>query len=499
MQRRFVSIWFRYLKTDWFVRRQPGLANIPFVLACPRHGRMLITAANALAEKEGAYTGMALADARALVPGLQVFDDQEAYSATLLSNLAVWFTRYTPVAAVNLPDGILLDATGCAHLWGGEKEYLTAIYKRLSALGYQVKMAMADTVGAAWAVARFGRELVVETGQQAAALQPLPPVALRLEISLVEKLEKLGLFQVRDFICMPSTALRRRFGSGILQRIHQALGLEEEWLIPVQAPEPYCERLPCIEPIVTAAGISIALQQLLQMICERLKKEGSGVRMAVLQAYRVDGKVEAIGIGTNSATCNVAHLYKLFQLKIENIQPASGIELFVLEVKKTGMLLTAQEKLWHTGTGLQQVDLTELIDRIEGKMGAGIVHRYLSQDHYWPEHSFKQAISMDEAVASPWKRGRPRPLQILFKPQLVEVTAPVPDYPPMLFRYQGKLHKIIKADGPERIEQEWWLQQGHHRDYYIVEDEAGKRYWLFRSGHYGQPAGSRWFIHGFFS
>jgi protein ImuB len=147
---------------------------------------------------------------------------------------------------------------------------------------------------------------------------------------------------------------------------------------------------------------------------------------------------------------------------------------------------------------LDDIGLSELIDRFAGKFGANQIQRYLPDEHYWPERSVKPALSLDEKINTIWKVDRPRPLQLLQKPERIEVTAPIPDYPPMLFRYKGKLHKIIKADGPERIEQEWWLQQGQHRDYYYVEDEEGKRYWLFRSGHYADKS-YQWFIHGFFA
>jgi protein ImuB len=193
------------------------------------------------------------------------------------------------------------------------------------------------------------------------------------------------------------------------------------------------------------------------------------------------------------------HLFKLFELKIESIEPALGIELFTLEAPKVEDMDILQEKLWKDKGGLADVELAELLDRIEGKMGAGHIKRYLPSDHYWPEASFKIASNITETKQSAWKVDRPRPLQILSRPEPIEVTAPIPDYPPMLFRYKGELHKIAKADGPERIEQEWWLQEGRHRDYYCVEDEDGRRYWLFRLGHYDVGKTYQWFIHGFFA
>ena len=182
MPKRFVTIWFRNLRTDWFIRRQPVLSETPFILASPDHGRMIVTAANALARTQGIDTGMVVADARAIIPSLEVLDDKPGLSLKLLKGLAEWCIRYTPAVAIDPPDGLILDVTGCTHLWGSEKEYLTGILKRFKHFGYEARAAMADTIGTASAVARYGKDsLIVESGQQTAALLSLPPVALRLK------------------------------------------------------------------------------------------------------------------------------------------------------------------------------------------------------------------------------------------------------------------------------------------------------------------------------
>lgn len=500
MQKRFISIWFCHLRTDWFLRRQPCLKDIPFVLSSAQHGRMVVTAANALAQTQGISIGMSVADARAILPSIQVIDDQPALSEKLLTGIAGWCIRFTPSVSTDPPDGILLEVTGCAHLWGGEAPYLKEIQQRIQAFGYDIRAGMADTIGAAWAVTRFAQgSLLIEPGGQKAAVLNLPAASLRLEGDVVERLQKLGLRQVHSFINMPRMALRRRFGSQLLQRFQQATGEEEEDVQPLHPLIPHQERLPCMEPIMHAAGIEIAIQRLLDALCSRLQKEQKGLRVATLNCYRLDGKLETVRISTNRPSCNATHLFKLFQLKIDSIEPALGIELFTMDASKVEDLKTLQEKLWEQQEGVDEVALAELLDRIAGKMGDHLIHRYLPDEHYWPERSFKLAESIHQKPATPWKLDRPRPLQLLKRPEPIEVTAPIPDYPPMLFRYKNKLHKIRKADGPERIEQEWWLQQGQHRDYYHVEDEEGRRYWLFRLGHYDVAKTYQWFMHGFFA
>ncbi|HEY4207502.1 MAG TPA: DNA polymerase Y family protein [Puia sp.] len=500
MSKRFVTIWFRHLTTDWVTLRRPALKNEPFVLVAPDHGRMMITAANATAQLQGIDTGMPVADARAVIPSLQVIDDQPDLAAKLLKSLGKWCIRYTPLTAVDLPDGLILDVTGCAHLWGSEREYLKDIVTRLRTAGYDVRAAIADTIGAAWAVSRYGKITpIVGAGDQATTLLSLPPAALRLEPTITGHLQKLGLGKIGNFVSMPRSALRRRFGPSLLLRLDQALGREKETITPLEPIVPYQERLPCLEPIVTNTGIEIALNRLLETLCYRLRQEGKGLRTALFKCYRVDGKLEQIGIGTNRASHSVSHLFKLFEQKIATIEPALGIEFFILEASKVEEMSPVQETLWGGTGGLEDIGVAELLDRLTGKLGANVVHRYLPAEHHWPERSVKQAASLTEKITTPWRADRPRPIQLLSKPELVEVTAPIPDYPPMLFRHRGKLHTIKKADGPERIEREWWLEEGPHRDYYVVEDEEGQRYWIFRSGHYAEDKPPEWYIHGFFA
>lgn len=498
MSRRYVAIWFRYLVTDWMARRNTGLKDLPFVLAAPEHGRMVVTAASVAAHAKGIAQGTVVADCRAIYPGLEVFDDEPGRGDKLLNALAEWCLRFTPVAGIDPPDGVLLDISGCPHLWGGELPYLKDILTRLEQFGYHVRVAIADTIGTAWAVARFGQHHpIIDPARQSEALAALPPAALRIEHTITAKLEKLGLYRIKDFMGMPRTALRRRFGEQLLNRLDQALGNAHEALQPVCPIAPYEERLPSLEPIRTATGIEIALQKLLEALCGRLEKEHKGLRSAALKCYRIDSNTQQVKIGTNRATRNIKHLFKLFEIKIPLIEPALGIELFILEALIVEDLSPEQEAIWSNTAASDDAAVAELLDRLTGKVTDSSVRRYLPREQHWPERSYKVAISLQEKSIKDWP-DLPRPLHLLSKPEPIEVTVPMPDYPPMLFIYKDKLHNISKADGPERIEQEWWQQKGFYRDYYCVEDEAGARYWLFRFGSYTNTE-PKWFIHGFFA
>lgn len=500
MQKRFVTIWFRHLKTDWHSRRHPALKTKAFVLAEPDHGRMVVTAVNNLAQAKGVHPGMVVADARAIYHGLEVIDDQPGIAEKLLRNLATWCIRYTPTVAVDLPDGLIFDATGCPHLWGSETAYINDITQRLKAFGYHVQAAISDTIGCSWGMSRFCKgNTIIKSGDHMNELLQMPPASLRFDLPTVERLHKLGLNRIKDFIGMPRQSLRRRFGEQFLKRLDQALGYEEEFLQPIQPPEPFHERLPCLEPIIHLAGIEIALQRLLDTICQKLAHEQKGLRQAILKGFMTDGRIESIEITTSHPSNNAQHLFKLFELKFPTINPEAGIEVFLLEAKKVEDVTAVQEKLWNVSQTVTNKDLSELLDRLSAKYGEGHVKRFVPDEHYWPERSFKQAAGLDEPVTNGWSVPRPRPVHLLEQPERIDVTAPIPDYPPMNFRYKGVLHKIINADGPERIEQEWWLKDGQHRDYYYVEDEEGKRYWLFRLGHYDADKNYGWFLHGYFA
>lgn len=479
------------------IRRQPELKDVPFALVTREKGRRIVKSVNKVAQKKGLNTGMVVADCRALVPELELFEFNEIELNELLQSLAEWSVRYTPSVSIDA-DGLVLDVSGCTHLWGSEQEYLKEIFTRFKALGYHTQLGMADTIGCAWAICRFGTNgSIISENKQYDAIKLLPPEALRIEQTICEKLDKLGLKTIGSFACMPRTALRRRFGQGLLTRLDQALGTEIEWLIPIKPLDPFEERLPSLEPILTASGIEIALRKLLEKLCERMMKESKGIRKCEFICYRIDGNIQKIEIGTSRPTRNVNHLFKLLALKIPTIEPDLGIELFVIKATMVEELLNSQDALWSVSFA-HEAAVAELIDKIAGKIGSHAIHRYLPAQHYWPERSVKETFSLTEKADTEWKMDLPRPLHLLRKPQVIEVSVRMPDYPPLLFLYNGVRHIVKKADGPERIEQEWWLQNGQYRDYYCVEDEKGLRYWLFRLGDYNNT-NPLWFIHGFFA
>lgn len=500
MAKRYAVLWFPFLLTDWYTKYNPQQAGTPFVFATPVRGRMCVSAVNPLAAQFGVVPNMVVADARAAIPKLGVLQDKPLRKEKLLKEMGLWCMRYTPFVSVDTTDFLILDITGCAHLWGGEETYLQEIHLQLKQKGYEVRIGIASTIEAAWAISRYGQHgAIIPDNAQQQALSTMPIACLRLESDLLERLKKLGFKTVASIMQIPSQVLKRRFGEDLVKRVAQALGKEEEFIIPLKPVIPYAERLPCLEPIKTAKGIEIAIEKLLGMLCKRLMGEGKGLRKAKLSCYRVDGKVKYIEVGTNRTSAHIKHLLGLFKQKISTIAPGLGIEVFVLEAPKVEDAILVQELLWSGEGSLDNDTLAELLDRFKGRDATCCINRFLPDEHYWPEHSTRLAASLTEKRTTAWRTDRPRPTRLLNPPHPIEVSAPIPDYPPMLFRYKGEVHLIKKADGPERIEREWWIEQGEHRDYYYVEDDKGRRYWLFRLGHYQGDRSANWYLHGFFA
>jgi len=234
-------------------------------------------------------------------------------------------------------------------------------------------------------------------------------------------------------------------------------------------------------------------------MCKRLYGEGKGLRSAILTYYRIDGKLGRIEIGTNHPTQRVDHVFKLFALKLDAVAPGLGIELFVLDVPKIEEVTDKQVNLWAEKPGAESEEVAKLLDNIAGRIGTNYIKRYMPKEHYWPERAAAPQNDIRKKPETEWRTDKPRPFQTLEPPEPIDAMALTPDYPPKFFVYRGMRHTIVAADGPERIEREWWEDEGGHRDYYIVEDENGGRYWLFWSGHFDPHKPQHSFIHGFFA
>ena len=469
---------------------------------------------NAAAEVLGLATGDLLAGARAKADFLQVRDADPAADDAALRRLALWATRYTPTASPwnedNGADGFFLDITGAAHLFGGEEKLLADLAARLRKNGLPARLAVADTPGAAWALSRFHKtpSFVLPSGQEAAALAPLPIGALRLAPETRATLRRLGFKTVGMLLDKPRAPFAARFPTELLRRVDQALGRIDEPLVPVVAPPVYHSLRYLIEPIFTHDAIIAHANRLMQTLVHVLTRDDVGARALRLCLYNVDGAVETIDIGLTLPTRDVAHVARLIELKLEALAATCdagfGFEAIGLAVTCAEPMPARQTELTSAS---EDGDRTErcanLIDALRQRLGPHSVRHFEPLASHLPERAEVLPPIDGEVPAWPEPEQKPRPLLLLPHAEPAEdVTALVPDGPPRRFSWRGVTYDVTGAQGPERIGAEWWRYREPKptRDYYLVEDSTGHRFWLFREGLYGrETTAARWFVHGLFA
>lgn len=450
----------------------------------------------------GIVPGMTLADARALHPDLAIAAADLAGDAACLATLVRWSNRFSPWTAPCGSDGLWLDVTGCAHLFGDEAGLAAEAVERLAEQGISCRAAIADSAGAAWAMARFGggRLALVPSGGTLMALRSLPVAALRLEHDAAALLARLGLRQIGDLCALPRPALTARCGKAVVLRLDQALGRAAEPLSPVPPAPLRWTRRSFAEPVTAPEALAAAVRELLATLCRRLAAEALGARRLELTLYRVDGKLARTAIGTALPSREPPHLWRLIEEKLSGLDPGLGIEDMVLTATAVGQLDAAQLALAGSGAGPGEADLARLLDRLANRLGPQALVRPLPRESHVPERAvaFASVLGNDAGKAA-WDLARPRPVRLLPRPEPIEVMAPVPDDPPLLFHWRRQAHRVRYAAGPERIEAEWWRELASPRDYYHVEDATGRRFWLYRAGLYDAATRPSWFLHGFFA
>ena len=550
----------------------------PLALVVPLRGREILAAVDAAAAATGLQPGLPLADARALCPSLRVVPQDLAGDAAALRDLALWCSgRYTPWAAPcpgaegaavesaaakntavkntavagSAPGslwgpggdaGLLLDITGCAPLFShpaktcpskaraagadgdghGPQEWalLEDLLGRLQGLGFSARLGLADTPGAAWALARFATEparplAVAPPGELRRALAPLPPRALRLTAAQDELMTRFGLTRIDQLLDLPSTVLAPRFGRLPALRLAQALGEVGEAISPLEPPPRHLVRRIFAEPIAAPESIAGGLQNLLPGLCRQLERAQQGARQLVFTCCRVDGSLARLARRTSRPSRDPRHLARLFMEELARIDPGFGIDTLVLAAQVTEPL-GAEQLRFEVPVAATAADrakdrpapppgetaLAALVDRLTARLGTGRVLRPWPRESHLPERAVALLPPFAKAPAARWQAGRLRPLRLLPRPEPIEATALLPDHPPLQFRWRRLLHRVTAAEGPERLSPEWWrsasdLQDqaslaGNTRDYFRVEDSHGHRYWIYRRQ-------NRWYLHGLFS
>ena len=417
-------MWLRRLPTDR-IRRSPPEA---LVVASPVKGALRLTAVNDAAAALGLKGGMALADARAMYPQIAVADADEHADFALLEAIADWCDRYTPLAGLDPPDGLMLDVTGCAHLFGGEAALADDLVRRLKAQGYQARVAVADTVGCAWGAARFfsslpppergrsthevrrvgvmphdqtptrlapladlplsggGDHWLVRSGNEREVLAPLPLAALRLAPETIAALSQLGLKRIADVLERPRAPLAARFGAAFVRRLDQALGREDEPIAPrLPVPAAIAEQR-FADPIALERDVLGTIEKLAEKLGALMERRGEGARLVQAALFRTDGKVRRIEGGTSEPLRDPSRIRHLFADRLgvigDEFDPGFGFDMLRLAA-----LVTERHEPAQTGLAAPDhaVELAHLIDRLGARFGLRRVTRMVPQDTHIPE------------------------------------------------------------------------------------------------------------------
>ncbi len=510
-----MSVWLPHLPIERLKRKSktgPWSADRPFALVGSEERGLVLTALNAQAVTAGLYPGLGLADARAMCPELLTAPAEPGNDRDCLLALARWSSRYSPSLNVDGDDGLWLDVAGIPHLFGGARALLADMARHLARLGFSARLALAETLGGAHALARFAPSaaIVIPQSKIREALSSLPVEALRLTEETTRLLRRLGLKRIGQLYDLPRTSLERRFhardvAEAVLNRLDQALGCREEIRAPLFPAPDYTAKLPCPEPLITHEGLVAGLAHLAQALADTLARAGRGAKRIRLAIYRADGSSAMIEAGFTAPARDPSHFTRILQDKIDTIDAGFGVDLMTLAAVITEPLLPAQSSFATSDKRRRQ---GELIDRLANRLSRGAVRKLLPRASHLPERAQVMASALDSAVSWPEQRAadKPqRPLLIFVTPEPLEVLAEVPEGPPARFTWRRVTRRVVKAEGPERIAPEWWrelacVSKSRSRDYYRIEDDEGHRYWVFRDGLYQDNATEvpTWYLHGVF-
>jgi len=548
MEKRILSIWLPRLAIERWAKSDDARPDEPVALTEEAaHGPMIVAVTDAAA-KRGARPGMRLTDARALDPGLQAVAADAAGDAALLGRLARWAGRWSPLVEVDGADGLRLDVTGVAHLFGGEAGLSEDVERRFAGLGLTVRVAIAETAGAAWALARFSPSPL--GGER---LDALPVAALRLPPGPTRTLELLGLKTIGRLAEVPRRSLARRFreADNVLDALDRMLGRKAEPLSATPCEPPPRSVMRLAEPVVDPAVGGQALAKLVPELVEQLAARRLGARRLCLAGYRVDGSVAEASVATAIPSRDPAHLLRLMADRAAALDPGFGFDAFALEASWCEPPGAAQDSLVEEPRG--EVEVARLVDRLSVKLGADRVRRPVARESHVPERASGWRAAVDSP--SPLGRGREphsggrvrgvkgstpltplacgespasgrscparsedcrgqsspdapargeglRPQRLLDTPEAIAVIYATPEGLPRRFVWRRGVHDLARVEGPERISPEWWRERGSARlrDYYRVEDQAGRRFWIYREGLFGDGRGGApiWYMHGLF-
>lgn len=494
----------------------------PLAVYLKENGAFQLKGVDARASALGLTLAMSLADARAIQPKLQAVEADPEEDARALDNIAGWCERFTPIVVLDPPEGLFLDITGCAHLFDGEDKLRTEIVARLHAQGFGARAAIAPTPGAAWAFARYRKQThkpaqtlreslpasLDSSGGWQTELASLPVEALRLDSDAGALLRRLGLKTISQILAAPRSSFTARAGERAMLRLDQALGRAQEALTPRRPAPPIFALRRFLEPIFAAEAVLQVTRDLCGDLIEKLDIRGAGMLRAELVLFGADGRDRTIGVNVSKPLREVKPLMRLFREKLnivgENLNAQFGFEAARLDVVRLAEFDEKARGLVDVETGADPERIAGVVDILSSRLGPKRVVSPRLNDQHAPERAgdWRSAhcrLSEASVMAPPADGVLRRPVRLFSPAQPIEVMAGIPDGPPTRFRWRRVLREVVRAEGPERIAGDWMTRE-KMRDYYRVEDEQGRRYWLYREGFYNGPDNlPTWYVHGLFA
>ena len=505
LKRRYLAVFLPLLSAERARRSNAAPPDSPFALVEKVRGAIRLAALDSHALELGLVPGLSLADARARIPELVAIDHDPAADQQLLEWLADGCERYTPMAATDPPQGLVLDITGCTHRFpDGEAGLANDLCRRLEKLGLTARLSLASTPDATLALAAYG----------GAEVKALPVAAIRVEEETHLALRRAGLKTIGDLATRPRAPLAARFGEKLPELLARLLEERDVRIIPRRSPPAIWAEARFAEPLARSEQAIEVIAELAGEAAEEMSQRDVGGRRFEASLFRSDGHVARLAVETGAPTRDVAVLLRLLRERIDSLadplDPGFGYDMIRLAVPVIEALAPEQLKL--EGGSLSEAEVGALIDRLGTRLGRHRIRRFMSRDSHIPEQAAFELPAQDKRQAE-WpelEEGEPplRPLQLFDPPQPIMVTAEVPDGPPRRFQWRSASHLIVRSEGPERIASEWWRRKEGHipgkagltRDYYRVEDADGRRFWIFRHGLYGTGKTSPdWYLHGLFA
>lgn len=546
--RRILSLWFPRLAAERVERRGGVHLGAPLAVVATRQNAQVLISLNAAAEEEGLSPGQAVSDATALCPNLRTVYDNPLEEERFLNALSRWAGKFSPWVSARMPGSLLLDMSGCAHLFGGEAGVVALIEQDCAGLKLTVRIGIADTVGGAWALARYAGQRAVggrsgddidqeayatrsrafkrrnwerggaapmiqadsvapsiaPPGEIAMALADLPLAALRIDSASCTKLARLGIRRIADLADLPRGAVARRFGADVLLRLDQALGFAPEPVCPADPPRNFATRMSFPDPIGLPADIEAGIHRLLPPLCEKLRLAGRGMRACRLTLMRADGTAQMVEAGLARPAHDPDRIAPLLILHVPDIEPGYGIDVMRLEAHVSEPVTPHQHKGHFEANQSararrdQNTDHADLLGRLGARIGLeGLAVLHPADSHIPEMTEVEHAAAYAEPAAGWPAPPGDRPL-LMFRPEPVLVEGAA--RPPKRFVWRRQALEVMAAQGPERIAPEWWRDlpdwRTGTRDYWQITTDAGRRLWLFQA--LGGAVNGGWFCHGDF-